>query len=63
MAVVSAIAASLYPVVGMGGQVEGHETNVVVLDCGIEMDDKPHDIYMYAVSRNSTSNPLPTVSE
>lgn len=44
------IAASLYPVVAMGGQVEGHETNVVVLECEINRDDKPHDIYVYAVA-------------
>ncbi len=57
-----AIAVSLYPVLGMGGHVPGQEMNVVVLDCEIS-SDKPYKIYVYAVSSNTTSNPMPTITE
>ncbi len=58
-----AIAASLYPVLGMGGHVPGQEMNVVVLDCEISRDNKPYEIYVYAVSSNTTSNPMPAITE
>ncbi len=63
MSMVLAVAASLYPVVSMGGHVEGEEHNVVILHCAIDVDRKPHKIYVLASNINATQNPIPMVSE
>lgn len=56
-----AVTAVSYPLVSMGGHIEGMETNVVMIACLIE-EDAPYRIDVVASSVNMTKNPIPIVS-